>query len=181
MQLSVRVLHFAVLTVPLAADFMKYVLKLFVRVSSSMSSCREVGLLQSYAELVRVFLEYVDIDLFIGTSAPGRIAVEGRWPWRDEDVYAGLAAARLRGCAECCWPRVSGGTPGLHMHGATCFSGASVDKVSFEFLLARWTSPRRARHNPGVVPGSHTPRNHGERLDDRGALCRTGHHPQRTG
>ena len=75
-----RVLHFAVLTVPLAADFMKYVLKLFVRVSSSMSSCRSVGLLQSYPELVRVFLEYVDVDLFIGTSAPGRIAVEGRWP-----------------------------------------------------------------------------------------------------
>ena len=99
MKSSVGVLHFAVLTLPLAADFMKYVFKLFVHlrqqpcgVRQVCHHVRQVRLLQSYAELVRASLEYVDIDLFIGTSAPGRIAVEGRWPWRTTDVHAGLAA-----------------------------------------------------------------------------------------
>ena len=47
LQSSVRLLHFAVLTVPLAADFMKYVLKLFVHLRQQPCGfrqvCRHVG------------------------------------------------------------------------------------------------------------------------------------------
>ena len=57
------------------------------------------------------------------------------------------------------WPgrarRVSGGTPEQHMHGATCFSGASVDKVSFNL------SPRSVDVPPPGEPGSGSPASNG--------------------
>ena len=57
------------------------------------------------------------------------------------------------------FPGPLGGTPGQHMHGATCFSGSSVDReVSFNFPSLGGRLPHRARHNPGVAPGSHAPR-----------------------
>ena len=43
--------------------------------------------------------------------------------------------------------RALGGTPGLHMHGATCFSGASVDKVSFNSPRSVDVSPARPPKN----------------------------------
>ena len=90
------------------------------------------------------FLNIVGIDSFDNKRAPGRIAVEGRWPWRTTDVYAGSAS----GCPERCCPRVSGGTPGQHVHGATCFSVASVVKVSFNL------SPHLVDVPPPGEPGS---------------------------
>ena len=39
-----------------------------------------------------VFLNLVGIDAFDYKRAPGRIAVEGRWPWRTTDVFGGSAS-----------------------------------------------------------------------------------------
>ena len=92
--------------------------------------------MQSYLELVRVFQKYVDIDTLMLPSAPGRIAVEERWPWRMRYADIGLAARcaavvqndAARGCHH---SSSLGRDTGAAYERRHLFCGASVDQVSF--------------------------------------------------
>ena len=100
-----------------APDFVKHIVKF-------LSAIREVLWLLA-------FLNLVGKGSFDYKRAPGRIAVEERWPWRTTNVHAGSASR----CTEAVQNGAAGGCRkghrGQHVHGATFFSGASVDKVSF--------------------------------------------------
>ena len=126
------------------------------------------------AELVRVFLEYVDFILFMFYSAPGRIAVEGRWPWRTTVVFAGSASR----CAEAVQNDAARGRrrdtgqayPRRHR-------GASVDKVSFILPLLGGRPPAWLEE-PCVVRGTI----HKELVDGLAVELQVkGHHIPRTG
>ena len=124
-----EVMHTLVFAVFLASDLVDFVITLFAQLLLvfakyviELASCRSGWLC--------AFLKYFDTDLTAGTSALGRTAVEGdvdgvrRTPslvWLD-DVQQMSRMMLL----------VSGETLWQHTHGATCFSGASVDKVSFK-------------------------------------------------
>ena len=99
------------------------------------------------------FLNLVGIDSFDNKRA--RIAVEGRWPWRTTDVYAGSASQ----CTEAVQNDAARGCQEGH-RGSICTAppvlvALRLTRCPLIFPLTRWTSPagRAWLEEPCVVRG----------------------------